>query len=139
MNNQRGFTLLEVVASIVIISIILLSFAQLFIQSNKTAAYNNEKLVTINLADAMLAKAQATKGVFDSFVLDPTKTDAQTTNFTMNSKDYLVIFNASQSVDTPTNARYSEAALKLVKVVVTVCPKNGDDSCEGKTKGTSEG
>lgn len=139
MKNEKGFTLVEVVASIVLITIILLSFAQLFIQSNKTAAYNNEMLVTINLADAMLAKARATKGNIDGFVIDPTKTDEQTTHFSMNNKDYLVIFQASQSNSTPTNAKYSEEELKLVKVVVTVCPKDGDDSCEGKTKGTSEG
>ena len=56
VNNQKGFSLIEVIASIVIISIVLLSFFQLFVQSNKTAAANNEKLVVINLADAQLER-----------------------------------------------------------------------------------
>lgn len=60
IKSQRGFSLLEVVASIVLISIILLSFAQIFVQANSTANINNEKLVVINLADAYLERLKAT-------------------------------------------------------------------------------
>lgn len=149
MDNDKGFTLVEVVASIVLLTIIILSFAQLIIQSNKVAAVNNEKLVTVNLADAMLAKARATKGVVENtitgstFTLDRTNTNPQKATFTMNSKEYLVIFEASQRPDKP--SEFTESELNLVNVVVTVCPRNKeisdykDDSCEGKSKGISEG
>ncbi len=60
IKSQRGFSLIEVVASIVLISIILLSFAQIFVQANSTANINNEKLVVINLADAYLERLKAT-------------------------------------------------------------------------------
>src|SRR5690625_3773894 len=47
---EHGFTLIEVLASIVIISVILLGVIQLIGLTNKTAVSNNTKLVTINLA-----------------------------------------------------------------------------------------
>lgn len=59
LKSEKGFSLIEVVASIVLISIILLMFAQIFVSTNHTAAVNTEKLVTINLADAVLAKLKS--------------------------------------------------------------------------------
>lgn len=52
MKNEKRFTLVEVLASHVIITIILLSFFQIFISNNKYANANIEKLVIVNLADA---------------------------------------------------------------------------------------
>lgn len=49
-NEEKGMSLVEVVVSITILSIILLSFASLFQQSSKTTENNKEKLVAINLA-----------------------------------------------------------------------------------------
>lgn len=54
--NDRGMTLVEVVASIVIIAIVLLSVGQIIIQSNKNAHINNDKLVVINLAESVLER-----------------------------------------------------------------------------------
>ena len=54
--NEKGVTLLEVILSLVIVSIILLSFFQLYIQSNKTAVSQNEHLVLYNLANAELER-----------------------------------------------------------------------------------
>lgn len=56
--NEKGFTLVEVIASLVIITIVLLSIAQLVIQSNKTTSINNEKLVVIDLAEAVLERLE---------------------------------------------------------------------------------
>lgn len=56
LKKQHGLSLVKVVEAIVIIGIVLISFSQLFIQSNKTAAYNNEKLLLIHLADAELER-----------------------------------------------------------------------------------
>ena len=44
LKQQRGLSLVEVVASIVIVGIILLSFSHILIQTNKIAHKNNEKL-----------------------------------------------------------------------------------------------
>lgn len=57
--NEKGLTLVEVLASLAIITVVLLSVAQLVIQSNKTNSFNNEKLVIIDLADAILERLKA--------------------------------------------------------------------------------
>jgi len=57
--NEKGLTLVEVVASLLIITIVLLSVAQLVIQSNKTNSINNEKLVVIDLAETILERLKA--------------------------------------------------------------------------------
>lgn len=54
VKQEKGFTLVEVIASIVIIGLVLVSVAQLITQSNTVAQSNNEKLVVIDLADAVL-------------------------------------------------------------------------------------
>ena len=142
--EESGFNLIEVVASIVIIGIILISFSQLFIQSNKTAAHNNEKLVTINLADAMLVKLKSETFTKDSSITDMNKyfKDSSEPDHTkkkpplaiqMNGKTYAVSYQASQSNSKLANSNYSEEALGLIKVVVTVTAPNG------KIKGSSEG
>lgn len=148
ITKERGFTLIEVVASIVIIGIVLISFSQLFIQSNKTAVYNNEKLVTINLADAALTKLKAQSFTKDSTIthtevnkyfvdnveLDPTKKKPPT-EIQMNGKKYSVSYAASQSEkpEDINNSKNSEEKLGLIKVVVTVTAP------DGKIKGSSEG
>lgn len=148
ITKERGFTLIEVVASIVIIGIVLISFSQLFIQSNKTAVYNNEKLVTINLADATLTKlkaesfpknstithAEVNKYFVDNVEPDPAKKKAPL-EINMNGKKYSVTYSASQSprVLDVQNSKNSEEELGLIKVVVTVTAP------DGKIKGSSEG
>lgn len=146
INNEEGVSLIELLAAMAIVTILLLSFAQLFIQSNKTAAYNNEKLVTINLADAALAKLQS-----ETFTKRPAITNVNEyfidseeklpTNkkppvaIEMNGKTYAISYEASQSGAAPDmgNFNYSEKTLNLIKVVVTVTAP------DGKIKGSSEG
>ncbi len=143
--NQSGFTLIEVIASIMIITIVLISFSQIFIQSNKTASINTEKLVTINLADAMLARVQAksyikittTGATVQDYFIDRTKTDKKLMDppleIDLNGRTYTISYKASQSTSKPANSGFSEKDLNLVKVVVTVTAP------DGKTKGSSEG
>lgn len=150
MANNKGFTLVEVVAGLVLISIILLSFAQLFIQSNKTASHNNDKLVAIQLADAMMAQAQTNNPYpklnpgenFQQYFKDVPK------KIEMNGKTFMVEYSTSQNPTKYANSAYSEKDLNLVKVVVTVtlCDElpNGpvpDEqfACQGKIRGISEG
>jgi prepilin-type N-terminal cleavage/methylation domain-containing protein len=146
IRSEQGFSLIEVVASIVIVSILLISFAQLFIQTNKTAAYNNEKLVTINLADAALAKLQAETFAknpnitnVNHYFIDNSITEPALKNpplaILLNGKIYSITYTASQNnkKEFITNSTYSEKELDLIKVVVTVTAP------EGKIKGSSEG
>lgn len=54
--EQSGFTLIEVVASIVIISIVLIGVMNLITFTNKTAIHNNDRLVAINLGKATIER-----------------------------------------------------------------------------------
>ena len=146
IKKESGFTLIEVVASIVIITLVLLSFSQLFIQSSKTAAHNNEKLVTINLADAALVKLKSESFTKDASITnvnqyfednvesDPTKKKPPLA-IDMNGKRYSVSYTASQSDNIlhVKNSNNTEKDLDLIKVVVTVTAP------DGKIKGSSEG
>ncbi|QCR32032.1 prepilin-type N-terminal cleavage/methylation domain-containing protein [Lysinibacillus sp. SGAir0095] len=141
LQNPKGFTLIEVVASIIIITIILLSISQLFIQTNRTAVTNTEKLVTINLADAMLERVRAktyTKATdIQRYFVDTTQTNKKLKNppleIDLNGRTNTVSYKSSQSTTKSKNATYTEKDLNLIKVVVTVTSPNGT------TKGSSEG
>lgn len=56
MKNEKGFSLIEVLAGFVIISFILLSFMQVFVNTSRLANNNSEKLVVVNLAHAYLER-----------------------------------------------------------------------------------
>lgn len=56
MNNNRGFTLLEILASVVILGIILTVFFQVFIVSQKATTSNEDKLAAINMAETVLER-----------------------------------------------------------------------------------
>lgn len=56
MRNNRGFTLIEVLASIVILSILATVFFQMFVFSQKTTTSSKEKLVAINVAQGVLER-----------------------------------------------------------------------------------
>jgi prepilin-type N-terminal cleavage/methylation domain-containing protein len=142
--HEQGYSLIEVIAAIVIIGIVLLGFSQMFIQSNKIAHKNNEKLATVNLADAMLERLKSESFSQDAsitnlndYFVDNSEPNRAKKNpptlIQMNGKDYEVTYAASQNRNVVQNATYSEVQLKLIKVVVTVMAP------DGKTKGSSEG
>ena len=104
MNNEQGFTLVEVVASLAIITIILLSFSTIFITNNKQAITNNEKLVIINLADAQLERFRAMAKLIDN--------TTPIENIEMNGKTYLVTVNYNQTPE--------ETNMGIQNVLITV-------------------
>ncbi|AQU79050.1 hypothetical protein AJGP001_07150 [Planococcus faecalis] len=116
MNNDRGFTLVEVLASLVILSIVLTSFTVVFANTNRLAVSNNEKLVVINLADAYLERVKANPSEFIT-PFPPTIQNASKgkvqSSFEMNSKKYKVTIKISQTTD-----EFNK--LSLLNVVVTV-------------------
>lgn len=105
MNNEQGFTLVEVVASLAIITIILLSFSSIFITNNKQAITNNEKLVIINLADAQLERIRAIAEKIDATTEIPE-------SIVMNNKTYLITVDYEQTVE--------EQKMGIQNVLVTV-------------------
>lgn len=130
LSKENGFTLIEVLISFVIISIILISFFQLFIFSNQLSNRNQDKLVAINLAKSTMERMIIDP---DSFIEPPAAnpppayvngqkfysssscTDSDCERLfqpLINNKKYSVIVRASQDS--------KEKTLKLINVFVTV-------------------
>lgn len=115
MKDEKGFSLVEVLGSLVIITIILISFFQLFVNSNKIAVTNNEKLVLVYLADAELERLKLNPferlSKVDSKSLALFK-ETKSHIARINDKDYKVTVEASQTA--------KEKELKMISVIVTV-------------------
>ncbi len=58
--NVKGFTLVEVLASLVILSIVLIGTMNLMLFANNTATTNNDKLVAINIGKATIERIKIT-------------------------------------------------------------------------------
>lgn len=88
MNNNRGFTLVEVLISIIILGVIITGFFQFFLFSQKTTTCNQEKLVAINIAQT---------------VLEQIKEDAHTDGDPVQKSPYWLISHPAAAVDYPAN------------------------------------
>lgn len=127
LQNEKAFTLVEVIASIVLISIVLLSFVQIFIQTNQVANTNTEKLVVINLADAQLERLQ-----IDSTELANIGTSRLSTASGV-SLNPILLNNKTYEVNVKLHPNATDKNLKLYNLVVTVTAQ------DGKTKSSVEG
>lgn len=124
MKNEEGFTLVEVLASLVIISIVLMSFMALFGNTNRLAVTNSEKLVVINLADAYLERVKVTPNKFITFEdlknncsnVEKGWKEKESFIYPINMKDYEVKVKATQDSN--------ECKLALINVVVEVTAVN---------------
>lgn len=58
--NEDGLTLIEILASLVIISIVLISFSTILLQATKHTKYNEEKLTEVDIAEEVIGKIRAT-------------------------------------------------------------------------------
>lgn len=116
MEHEKGFTLIEVLASLVIISFILLLFSSVFIQNNKVSIQNTEKLVVVHLADAYLERLRIERERLENVT---------SSDFIMNENVYKVQLRVSQTAE--------EERMNLQSVVVTVM------TADGMTSATVEG
>lgn len=146
INDSRGFSLLEVVASIVIITIILVSISQLILQTNETAVTNNEKLAVIHLADLTIERLKIESYIVEAALPDeesttwdnwvnnntcfpiPLNTDPENdlSIFMMNGQEYNITACATPQIE-------REKALGLVNVRIEVTTPRS------KSKGHIEG
>lgn len=123
MKSEKGFTLIEVLVSLVLISIVLTSFMAIFANTDRLAVSNSEKLVVINLADAYLEriKIQPTEfiGTLPPSMSNCTPAVANTTCKTVtvnsspvNGKSYVVKITLKQNL--------TEKKLSLLDTVIKV-------------------
>lgn len=135
--NEKGFTLVELLASIVILSVIFVGVFQLFTFTTKTATMNNTKLVTSHLAKATIERIKVDYESFflpENFKPENTKDNCESIGnvncdnyqFKVNDSLYNVTVKVSQS-DTDEEVEVNgvmksvnEKALNLINVVVTV-------------------
>ena len=133
-STQKGFTLVEVLASIVIISVVLVGVAQLMLFTNKTAVSNNSKLVTTHLAKATMERIKIEPEAYFPFSnvtsekKEYTKNNCHPTDceqlyeFYVNDQTYDVTVQVSQNEE--------ESELDLINVFVKVKQTNkSTESC----------
>jgi prepilin-type N-terminal cleavage/methylation domain-containing protein len=156
MISEKGFTLVEVLASLVIISIILMSSVAIFSNTNALAVNNSEKLVVINLADAYLERLKTDPvGTLSNSDNDIEVTLSEMINLNscpilklekicpeiilnneitkLNDKQYKVSVQFSQTQSKTASRIHSEKDLQLINVLVTVSSptSNISSSVEG--------
>ena len=64
-NNEKGLTLVEILAAILILSLVLLSFMAMFTQSAKYTAHNRETLSSVEIAENIIGKIRTTNDFTD--------------------------------------------------------------------------
>ncbi|MCM3357813.1 prepilin-type N-terminal cleavage/methylation domain-containing protein [Psychrobacillus sp. FSL K6-4046] len=128
MVNQKGLTLVEVLASLAIISIVLLSFFQLFINTSVNTVKNNEKLVMIYLAEAELERLKINP--FEH--IDKIEKDSNllyNTSFTreikLNDENYKIVTYTFQDM------REKELQIFNAKVEIKSLSSQNNSSVEG--------
>lgn len=138
MNSEKGFTLVEVLAGTVILSIILVSTAQLMIQSNKTAEINKEQLTVIHLTNAMLERlkienqfiknALPASNTWDTCINIPLKNESEDySTVKVNNETYSI--SACLTPRNNTNPIVKEN-INLVNVKVSVQDQSGKRKSE---------
>ncbi|TWT08960.1 prepilin-type N-terminal cleavage/methylation domain-containing protein [Planomicrobium sp. CPCC 101079] len=66
VQNERGLTLIEILAALVILGIVLISVMSFFTQSAKFTAHNNEKLTNVQVAEEVIAEIRQGKYLSDT-------------------------------------------------------------------------
>lgn len=128
LKNNNGFTLFETVASIVIITLALISFYHLYINSHKTATFNKDHLVAINMAEAELERIKLSP--FEPDYLPPI--DPSTTyNKTINKVKELYTGGDTYALEIIATQNSVEKNNKLINVVVTVEYNGKKSTVEG--------
>lgn len=61
LQNDNGLTLVKILAAIVILAIVLVSFSSFFLQAAKHTKYNKEKLTAVQVAEEVIADVREGK------------------------------------------------------------------------------
>lgn len=125
VKKESGLTLIEVVASIVILSIVLISFASLFLQSTKHTKYNKEKLTAVEVAELVVADIRSDKKLDVLKGYEPT-----------NEADIFVNKEITPNYDVEIKVSEGPSELDLKKAIITVTPNS--DTATKKSSFTTE-
>lgn len=132
LQSKKGFTLIEVIASVIIIGIIFFGFFQLIIQSNAVAHSNNNKLILINLADAELERLQATQ--FNTYSELQTYINTHKSQKIIDN-EYKIKIEVAPAKKIVNGIVSNESSIKLYNVTVTVSEQNQKKNSKSVAEG----
>lgn len=127
-NSQGGFSLIEVIASLVIITIILVSFFGLLIQSNKTGKSSEQLIDATYLAQKEMEK------MYNYFKSTKIETWASDFPYVNEKDEEKSSGNTTQYKVTPVNAKHKEIIIvkaedmspdKTVRITIEVYDSRG--------------
>lgn len=82
--KEEGLTLVEILAALVILGIVLVSFMSFFSQSAKFTTFNNEKLTAVQVAEDVVASVRENnlnyQDLYPEYKIDVVRSDGPTTN-----------------------------------------------------------
>ena len=84
MHKEEGLTLVEILAALVILGIVLVSFMSFFTQSAKFTTFNYEKLTAVQVAEDVVANVRENsldyKTLYPDYKIDVVRSDGPTKN-----------------------------------------------------------
>lgn len=137
--NSKGFSLIEILAAIVILSIVLISFSSLLLSNYSSSFRNIDKLTTIQLADTYLNRAgNINLGLSNSATITEVQqaiNDSTTLpeSIELNGKQYEIKYTVKKNTTKNVITQQSEAELGLLSLVVEV--RQIDTSIKSSTEG----
>ncbi|MDO6656032.1 prepilin-type N-terminal cleavage/methylation domain-containing protein [Anaerobacillus sp. 1_MG-2023] len=138
LNNEKGFTLVEILVSLTLLTTIVLAASYFFSQSNTISSYNNQKLVAVNLARSTLERIQLepssyiTNGIAGS----PYSFQSCQASGGSSCQNYRVLINNHEyAIDVALSQDNNEKDLKLVDIQVDVSLTSSDKSIKSTVEG----
>jgi len=115
IKNERGISLVEILAAVVILGIVLVSVMTFFTQSAKFTASNHETLTAVQVGEEVVAKVRGVKSLTE-LTVSPEKFTGNATKVTSTTlhPEFSITVEKTQGVVTS----------KLQKVKITVLSKN---------------
>ncbi|MBB6445856.1 type IV pilus modification PilV family protein [Bacillus benzoevorans] len=142
MKNEGGYTLIEILAGVFILSIVLTVFFQFFIFSQKTTTDNKEQLVALKLAETVLEQIISNKnGYQDDFVYVEGEPQAQTyscekEDTTCNDRYYFMFNNNEYEAQITVGAQQED--LRIYKITVKIYGEMNKEKPLSEVKGLVE-
>ncbi|REJ18050.1 MAG: prepilin-type N-terminal cleavage/methylation domain-containing protein [Bacillaceae bacterium] len=145
VKKMDGFTLVEILISLVILSIIILAFLNLFVFTNKTTVVNNDQLVAIHLAKSTMERIKMNPF---SYIDEPdndrfNQPQVYTSDSCSNRPDpdecellfSPLINNKTYAVQVTVSQTANEKAIRLMNVLVEVNLQNSKTPITSKVEG----
>ncbi|ANU23645.1 type IV pilus modification PilV family protein [Planococcus donghaensis] len=115
IKNERGISLVEILAAVVILGIVLVSVMTFFTQSAKFTASNHETLTAVQVGEEVVSKVRGVKSLTE-LTVSPQKFTGNATKVTSTTlhPEYTITIEKTQGV----------VKSKLQKVRIVVLAKN---------------